>query len=355
MSTAVAAGTTGDGLRAAVVGASGYVGGELLRLLLAHPELELVQATSERNSGQFVHSLHPNLRGTTKLKFTSIDQLGQCDVLFVSLPHGTSMDRMPELRGHAPLVIDMGADFRLDSHDRYVEWYGGEHRQPELLSEFVYGLPEINRQRLRKATAATGTGCSAATCILALHPLTEAGVVDDSVPVFAEVKFASSAAGATASAASHHPERSGILRSFQPVGHRHTGEIEAVCGVRFEMSATSYDSVRGILATLHVTLDDDLDDKQVWQIYRQAYQHEPFVRIVKEKHGIHRFPEPKILAGSNFCDIGFARDPRSRRLVVIAALDNLMKGAAGNAIQALNVMRGYDERAGLGFPGLHPT
>ena len=154
---------------------------------------------------------------------------------------------------------------------------------------------------------------------------------------------------------SHHPERSGAVRSYKPTGHRHVAEMLQVLGPsNIHFSATSIEMVRGILATCHVFLTEDLDEKAIWKLYREAYVNEPFIRIVKERTGIHRYPEPKLLAGTNFCDIGFERDPNSDRLVVLSAIDNLMKGAAGQAVQSFNLMHGFDETLGLGFPGLHP-
>ena len=170
-----------------------------------------------------------------------------------------------------------------------------------------------------------------------------------------EVKAGSSEGGNASSDASHHPERSGAVRSYKPSGHRHVAEMVQELGTgHVHFSATSIEMVRGILATCHVFLDRDLSEKDVWKMLREDYAAEPFVRIVKERSGIHRYPEPKLVAGTNYCDIGFERDGDSNRLVVISAIDNLMKGAAGQAVQAFNVMHGLDETTGLEFPGLHP-
>ena len=165
----------------------------------------------------------------------------------------------------------------------------------------------------------------------------------------------SSEAGNRSTPGSHHPERSGAMRSYKPTGHRHLAEIRAALGAEIHFSATSVEMVRGVLATCHVFLNRDLDEKELWRIYRSAYASEPFVRIVKERTGIHRYPDPNVLAGSNFCDIGFERDPLARRVVAMSAIDNLMKGAAGQALQAFNIMHGLAEHRGLGFPGLHPA
>ena len=189
---------------------------------------------------------------------------------------------------------------------------------------------------------------------LALGPLADAGSLKQ---VVIEVKAGSSEAGAQATASSHHPERSGVVRAFKPIGHRHQSEIIQALGDDFDLhfSVTSVEMVRGVQATCHCFLTEPMPEKEIWQLYRTAYRGEPFVRLVKSRTGIHRYPEPKLLAGSNFCDVGFELDPDSNRVVVLAALDNLMKGAAGSAVQSLNVMMGWDENAGLTFPGLHPA
>jgi len=193
--------------------------------------------------------------------------------------------------------------------------------------------------------------------ILGLAPLFKHGLVREHM-VIAEGKLGSSAGGSAPSLASHHPERSGVVRSYEPTGHRHTAEIcqELAFGKSpaVMLSATACEMVRGILSTCHVFLKHDLDDKAIWRVYREEYGDEPFIRIVKERQGVYRYPEPKIVAGSNFCDIGFERDPHSDRLVVISAIDNLMKGAAGSAVQAMNVMFGFEETTALEFTGLHP-
>jgi N-acetyl-gamma-glutamyl-phosphate/LysW-gamma-L-alpha-aminoadipyl-6-phosphate reductase len=335
-----------------IVGGSGYTGGELLRLLLFHPHCTVRQVTSERFAGKFVHNAHPNLRKATRLKFCSIAELEPCDLLFLCLPHGQSMGRIDEFRGHAPRIIDLSADFRLANTALYEDYYGRKHERSDLLDAFVYGLPERHREAIRSADLVACPGCNATTTILALSPLHKRGLIES---VVIEVKAGSSEGGNAASDASHHPERSGAVRSYKPTGHRHVAEMkQELPGPAIHFSATSIEMVRGILATCHVFLSADITEKDVWKIFREDYAHEPFIRIVKERSGIHRYPEPKLLAGTNYCDIGFERDPDSNRLVVISAIDNLMKGAAGQAVQNFNLMLGLAETTGLEFPGLHP-
>ena len=344
-------------VKVSIVGASGYTGGELLRLLLFHPNVEVNQVTSESYTGKFVHKVHPNLRKSTMLKFVSATELESCDLLFLCLPHNSSQNRIDEFKKLAPKIIDLSADFRLKDTAEYEKWYGHKHARPELLNEFVYGIPELHREEMKNANYISSAGCNATASILGLYPLYKNGLVEIDRTVI-EVKAGSSEGGNKVNEGSHHPERSGVVRSYMPTQHRHSAEIlqELAFGqkVTVHFSATAIDIVRGLLATCHVFLKENLQEKDIWKIYRQVYGNEPFIRIVKESEGIYRYPEPKLLAGTNYCDIGFKKDEFSNRVVVISAIDNLMKGAAGQALQAFNLMYGFDERTGLEFPGLHP-
>ncbi len=340
-----------------IVGGSGYTGGELLRLLLAHPSVTIRQVTSERLSGKYAHRTHPPLRKRSELKFSPLTELQECDVIFACLPHSQSMQHMPSLMEKAPRIIDLSADFRLKDPEAYARWYHAPHQAPQYLSKFVYGIPELHREEMRSAHYISSAGCNATATILGLYPLLKQQVVEPQ-SVVVEVKVGSSEAGAESNDGSHHPVRSHSLRSFQPTGHRHTAEIlqEISFGqdLKVHFSATAIDMVRGVLATSHVFLNQTLDERAIWQIYREAYKSEPFVRIVKESQGLYRYPDPKLLWGTNYCDVGFEIDPFSNRLVVISAMDNLMKGAAGQALQAFNIMHGLEETLGLEFGGLHP-
>lgn len=358
----------GSPVRVAIIGGTGYTGGELARLLAQHPLVQITQIASEHHPGSYLHSFHPNLRpagGRPPIRLVAPDALEPCDVLFVAQPHGVSMRQIERYQSLAPRIIDLSADFRLHRAEDYPRWYGHAHPHPELLERAVYGIPELHRADLPEAQIISGAGCLATASILALHPLAQANVLDRSAPLVIEAKVGSSAAGAEANASSHHPDRSHAVRSFAPTGHRHTAEImqeldwpEAsdepgqTRGVYF--SATAVELVRGVLITAQAFLCERMTDADLWRLYRGAYGSEPFIRIVKERSGVYRYPEPKLLAGSNYCDIGFEVEPGTRRVVVMAALDNLMKGAAGNAVQALNAAMVWDETIGLTFPGLHP-
>jgi N-acetyl-gamma-glutamyl-phosphate/LysW-gamma-L-alpha-aminoadipyl-6-phosphate reductase len=345
-----------SGIRVAIAGGSGYVGGELVRLLGQHAHVTVAQVSSERFAGRPVAQLHPNLRRVCGLDFCAPGELQACDVLFLCLPHGRAMREIERYRALAPRLVDLSADFRLKRAEDYRLWYGVEHPHPELLGRFVYGIPELHREELREASLVSSAGCNATAAILALQPLYKHGLAQPSATVV-EAKVGSSEGGNSVSEASHHPERSGCVRSYKPTGHRHVAEMiqELGGGIQIHFSATAVEMVRGVLVTCHVFLERALENKDVWQLYRREYGAEPFIRIVKEREGTHRYPEPKLLAGSNYCDIGFELDPHSRRLVVMGALDNLMKGAAGQAVQAFNIMHSLPETTGLEFPGLHPV
>jgi N-acetyl-gamma-glutamyl-phosphate/LysW-gamma-L-alpha-aminoadipyl-6-phosphate reductase len=341
-------------MKAAIVGGSGFVGGELLRLLLRHPGVEVVQVTSDSMAGKAVTRAHPNLRKATTLVFEPHAALGRADVTFLATPHGQSMERVPALLEAGGLVVDLSADYRLRDPSLYPVYYGRPHPHPELLARSVYGLPEIHREALRTAPIVAVPGCIATAAILALRPLVAAGLVGAG-PTVVDAKSGSSASGRDAGPAGLHAERSGVMRAYAPTGHRHTAEIEQEAGGRIALSCHAVEAVRGVLATVHAPAARPVEEKELWRAYRAAYGTEPFVRIVHESDGAFREPEPKLLRGTNFCDVGFAVDRHAGRLVALGALDNLMKGAAGAAVQCFNVRAGLPETTALDFLGLHPV
>jgi N-acetyl-gamma-glutamyl-phosphate/LysW-gamma-L-alpha-aminoadipyl-6-phosphate reductase len=343
-------------LRVSIVGASGYAGGELLRLLLDHPQVELGQVTSESHLGEYVYQQHPNLRKRTQLKFSSRQVLEPCDLLFLALPHGESQKEIERYAALAPRIVDLAADFRLRDAQLYRKFYGEAHTAPEWLPKFVYGLPEMHRQELQSAQYVSGVGCNATAAILALTVLVKHELLDPDHPLIVDIKVGSSEGGATPNPGSHHPERSGVIRTFSAWGHRHTAEVMQELGLsNVHLTMTSVDLVRGALAAAHAFVRPEVTEKDLWRFYRAWAEAEPFVRLVKDRRGIYRVPEPKILAGTNYIDIGFDLDAESKRVVCTAALDNLMKGAAGSAVQAMNLMCGFAETTALNFSGLHPV
>jgi [amino group carrier protein]-6-phospho-L-2-aminoadipate/5-phospho-L-glutamate reductase len=342
-------------IRASIIGGSGYAGGELLRLLLGHPEVEIVQSTSKQHLGEYVYQVHPNLRKQTSLKFSSPDELVPCDVLFLAMPHGKAQHHIEQYVSLAGRIIDLSADFRLHNPIEYEKWYGTPHAAPTWLGNFVYGLPELHRDELKSAKYVSGVGCNATACNLAMLPLINAGMVDKAQPVLFELKVGSSEGGASVNPGSHHPERSGVVRTFSAFGHRHTAEVIQELGLHKPfLTMSSIDLVRGALATAHIMIDPGIENKDIWKAYRAAVKDNSCLRLVKERRGVYRVPEPKILAGSNYADLGFEWDQENGHLVAMCAIDNLMKGASGSAVQCMNLMLGFDEMAGLSFPGLHP-
>jgi N-acetyl-gamma-glutamyl-phosphate/LysW-gamma-L-alpha-aminoadipyl-6-phosphate reductase len=311
--------------------------------------------TSRRYSGQYVHQVHPNLRRQTQLQFAAPEEIGEVDLLFLALPHGEAQKRIQQDAARAERIIDLSADFRLQDAADYQRWYGVPHHAPEWLSRFVYGLPELNRQAIQQARYVSGVGCNATAGILALLPLVRASLLGDNLRIVIEIKVGSSEAGAEAQPGSHHPERSGVIRTFSPMGHRHTAEVIQAFGLpQVVLTITSVDIVRGVLATAHAEALAGTTKKDLWQGYRELVRENPFLRLVKEARGIHRVPDPKVLAGSNFADLGFELDEETGHIVSMCAIDNLMKGAAGTAVQCMNLMHGWEETTGLTLAGLHP-
>jgi len=342
-------------MKVSIIGGSGYAGGELLRLLLSHPNVEVNQATSESHLGEYVYQQHPNLRKQTKLKFTSRQVMEPCDVLFLALPHGEAQKNIDQYSQIAPKIVDLSADFRLHDQDLYKKYYESDHLAPQWVNKFVYGLPELHRDAMKSASYISGVGCNATAAILALYVGVKYGFVDTNQPIFVEIKVGSSEGGASANPGSHHPERSNVVRTFAPYGHRHTAEVMQELGLtNVHLTMTSVDLVRGALATTHSFVKPGVTEKDLWKAYRDFAETEPFIRLVKDKRGIYRVPEPKILAGTNYADVGFDLDPETGHLVSMAAIDNLMKGASGSAVQAMNIICGFEETAGLDFCGLHP-
>jgi N-acetyl-gamma-glutamyl-phosphate/LysW-gamma-L-alpha-aminoadipyl-6-phosphate reductase len=352
-------------VRVGVVGASGYAGGELLRLLLKHGKVDLTFATSKRNVGEYLFRVHPNLRGMTEMQFVDNDVsklAGMADLVFTALPHGQSIEMVSQLASSGMKVVDLSADFRLKNPADYPLWYGFDHPNPELLSKFVYAVPELNKEAISKTSLAASPGCMAITSILAMAPLfKQKDVVMDRDHIVVDAKIASSGSGGKPSLSTHFSERYGVVRPYKPVDHRHTGEIEQQLSwlgdqkVTVSMSAHAINMVRGILCTCHVFYEGDVQNSTIWKMYRGLYSGEPFIRMVKDRKGPFRLPDPKVVIGSNFCDVGFEIDERGHRIVAIGAIDNLIKGAAGNAVQVMNIMLGLDEKQGIYDAPLHPV
>ncbi len=344
-------------IRVSIVGASGYTGGELLRLLLDHPLIEIAQITSESFTGKFAYQIHPHLRGRTQLRFVGQAALEACDVLFLALPHGEAQGHIERYASLAARIIDLSADFRLRDGGMYQQYYGETHHAPAWLDRFVYGLPEINRAALSGASYASGVGCNATAVTLAVWALVQVGILSADQPLIADLKVGSSEAGRSPTESSHHPARAGVVRPFQMTGHRHEAEVRQTLNTYgdfdIRMAVTSVELVRGAAAAVYVTLHG-IQEKDIWAAYRSAWGESPFVRIVHDKAGIHRHPEPHLLAGTNYADVGWEYDPASGRAALLCAIDNLGKGAAGSAVQCMNLMCGFEETTALKFGGFYP-
>lgn len=345
-----------------IIGASGYTGGEILRILVNHPQAEVKAATSRENAGEPVYRIHPQLRKFTDLKFIEpdVEKIAEsCEFVFLALPHGSSAPVAKKLLERGNKVIDLSADFRLKNKDDYPKWYGWEHPCPELLDQAVFGLPEFHRDEIRNAKLIANPGCIATASILSLAPVIKTGAVEKSRAIV-DAKIGSSGAGTKVSISSHHPEHSGLVRPYKPVMHRHTAEVEQELtfnGLKPTIAMTPHaiDMVRGIMATGHMFLNREVTNQELWRAFREFYQNEPFIRIVKDVKGLHQFPDPMNVVGSNFCDVGFEIDPHGNRIITFGAIDNLLKGAAGQAIQNFNIMIGIDETTAIRFPGVRPV
>ncbi|MGD1034227.1 MAG: N-acetyl-gamma-glutamyl-phosphate reductase, partial [Candidatus Dormibacteria bacterium] len=280
-------------MRAIVQGGSGYAGGELLRLLSGHPGFEVTQVSSERLRGRPVTTVHPQLRDRTELRFCGREELEPADVVFSALRHGETAPGIDATLALAPVVVDLSADFRLHDPADYPRWYGWEHPRPELLPSFTPGLAELHRAEIGGGDRLAIGGCVATAAILALAPFIRAGLVDAAMPIVVDALIGSSAAGSEPTPTSHHPHRSGAMHSFAPTGHRHTAEVlqelRALGTVgEVALSVTSVEAVRGVLVTAHLWLGEPLEERDVWRVLRTATGAEPFLRIVKQAHGLHR-------------------------------------------------------------------
>jgi N-acetyl-gamma-glutamyl-phosphate reductase len=346
--------------RAAVIGGSGYGGAELIRRLLVHPDVELGRVASVDLVGEPLGAAHPSLEGLTPLVFEDLAPAAAAegmDVVLLALPHKVAATKVPELVAIPSLkVVDMSGDFRLRDAAAYERYYGQAHPHPELLGGFVYGLPELERERIRAARLVAAPGCFATAVELSLLPLARAGLLEGIVHV--QGITGSSGSGAAPQATTHHPVRAGNLRAYRPLWHQHVPEIEQALGaagardLQLRFVPVSAPLVRGILATSFLELPEVWTGERLTALYRDAYGREPFVRVPGK-----RLPEVAAVSGSNFAEVGVAAGPawRGRRTVtVVSAIDNLVKGGAGQAIQDMNLVLGLDERASLEDPGPWP-
>lgn len=344
-------------IRASVIGASGYGGAETVRLLTIHPQVEIVHVTAETQQGQAMSRLYPNLRHFVDQTMVAADvaRIGQdSDVTFVSLPSGQAMHLVPALLEQGSKVIDIAADFRLRDPALYPIWYKFSHTAPAYLSEAVYGLPELHHQAITQTRLVANPGCYPVAALLALIPLVRAGKIHTSGIVI-DAKSGVSGAGRGGGGGFGFSEVNENVRAYSVVGHNHTAEIEqelsGVASTPVQVIFTPHliPMTRGILATVYALLIDELSEADALTLYCEAYGKAPFVRILR-----NALPETKATLGSNYCDVTVKINTRTRTAIAIAAIDNLGRGAAGQAVQNMNLMFGLPETVGLHFPGLFP-
>lgn len=344
-------------LKVAVAGASGYTGVELLRLLVGHPEVELSAITSRQHEGIPINRVFPSLSGFCELVCEPLDVgaiAAKADLVFTALPHKSAMDVVPGLLDAGCRVIDLSADYRLQDQRVYEQWYQ-PHTSPELFSEAVYGLPELYRDRLRSSRLTANPGCYPTSVILALAPLLEHQLID-ARSLIIDSKSGTSGAGRGLKEGSLFCEVNEGFKAYGIASHRHTPEIEQelslLAGFEVRVSFTPHllPVNRGILSTCYATMIKIQSTADLLEVYQQRYKEERFVRLLPEGE----LPNIAHVRGTNFCDIGVATDPRTGRVIVVSVIDNLVKGAAGQAIQNMNVMFGFNEALGLGIVPLFP-
>jgi N-acetyl-gamma-glutamyl-phosphate reductase len=344
-------------INVSVIGASGYGGAETVRLLATHPLVQLVHVTAETKKGAAMSSLYPNLRGFVDQTMieADIERIGsESEVTIVSLPSGMAMSLVPDLLKQGTKVIDIAADFRLKQAELYPQWYKLTHTAPEYLGEAVYGLSELHRDAIARARLVADPGCYPAAAILALTPLLRAGTVRTQGIVI-DAKSGVSGAGRGGGGGFGFSETNENVKAYSVVEHNHTAEIEqelsGVAGTTVQVVFTPHliPMTRGILVTVYAPLANDLSEAEALVLYQQTYAREPFVRVLDSV-----LPETKATLGSNFCDVTVKVNQRAGMAIAIAAIDNLGKGAAGQAVQNLNLMCGLPEETGLKFPGIYP-
>ncbi|ULA63436.1 MAG: N-acetyl-gamma-glutamyl-phosphate reductase [Nitrospira sp.] len=345
--------------RIAIAGASGYAGAELVRLAAAHPYFDIAAVTSEKSAGQPVASVFPSLTGVVQHKFESLapEALAeQADALFLALPHTKSQEPVALCIKAGKLVVDLSADYRLKNVAAYEQWYQTPHAHPELLQEAVYGLPELHRSAIAKAKLVASPGCYPTAAILQLAPLFAKGLVQlDSIVI--DAKSGISGAGRSPALPYHFPEAHESLEPYKIGAHRHIPEIEQELSgalgtpgaVTIAFTPHLVPMNRGILSTAYCKLNTDIKLPELRALYREFYQGERFIRLYEDL-----VPNPRYIKGSNFCDIGVYADRRAGWVVTVASVDNLVKGAAGQAIQAMNLMMRLPEETGLTAPGSYP-
>ncbi|HIE12191.1 MAG TPA: N-acetyl-gamma-glutamyl-phosphate reductase [Desulfotomaculum sp.] len=345
-------------IKAGIVGASGYTGAELVRLLTLHPEVELAVLTSRSYEGKEMAAVFPHLTGFTDRVLTAFDADGlaaECDVIFTALPHGHAVPVAEAVIRQGKKLVDLGADFRFRETGVYESWYKVEHGAPELAEEAVYGLPELYRAQLKGVRIVANPGCYPTASLLSLVPLLRSGCIAPE-GIIIDAKSGVSGAGRRLDLRAHYAEVNENVQAYGVAVHRHIPEIEqelsVAAGREVRISFTPHlvPQTRGILTTVYASLKTRLSTAELLEVYRDFYRDEPFVRVLPE--GV--FPRTKSVTGSNFVHLGAVADLRTGRAVLLAAIDNLVKGASGQAVQNMNIVFGLPETTGLEYPGIYP-
>lgn len=345
-------------VKVGVVGATGYAGAELVRLLARHPQVTLEVLTSQSYAGKAMWEVFPHFYGVVENKLEELNTaelVARCDVIFTALPHGHAMPIAQEVTRQGKKLIDLGADFRLKDVATYQQWYKPEHTATALLNGAVYGLPELHREKIKHSAIVANPGCYPTCTILGLAPLLTNQLIDPAT-IIVDAKSGVSGAGRGLSLKTHFTETTNNFQAYGVATHRHTPEMEqeltALAGTTITINFTPHltPMIRGILSTIYAQMTRQMSSAELTEIYRDFYQGETFVRVLPAG----MYPATKNVAGSNYCDLSVTVDPRTGRVIVLSAIDNLIKGAAGQAVQNLNVLLGCPENTGLDFVGIYP-
>lgn len=345
-------------LKVGIIGATGYTGGELIRILTQHPKVEIAAITSRTHEGKKLEEVFPSFTGWDGPVFSgsdSPDGVAGCDLVFLAVPHSVAIELAPPLLARGQKIIDLGADFRFRNHLTYQKWYKLEHTQPELTQSAVYGLPEIYRNQIREAKVVGNPGCYPTSAILGIYPALKNALIDPA-HIIIDSKSGVSGAGRKAGLDKIYPELFGNFKAYGIPGHRHTPEIEQelsnIHGGEITVSFSPHllPVSRGILSTIHLKLKQKMTTAEVIENYSNTYKGEPFVKVFPETV----LPDLKGVAGTNSCHIGIRVDERTGSLIVVSVIDNMVKGASGQAVQNMNLMSGFPETMGLTQWAVYP-
>lgn len=346
-------------IKVGIIGATGYTGIELLRLLYFHPQAEVTQITSTSQQGEEISRVHPQFKKIYDLRLEELDierMAEETDVIFSALPHGLALEKVPQLIRMGKKVIDLSSDFRLKNPKDYPLWYEFEHPCPDYLEQSVYGLPELYREKIKDALLIANPGCYPTSILLGLKPLLQENLIDSNC-IICDSKSGVSGGGRGAKLPFHFPECTENFKAYRVGNHQHTPEIEQELkdlsgdqGLVINFTPHLVPMIRGILSTIYTGIKKGVEKEDIQKAYKKAYEKEAFIRLVEEPG----LPETKFVYGTNFCDIGFKVDERTGRVIVVTAIDNLVKGAAGQAVQNMNILFGWPEETGLLHPVVYP-